>query len=37
MRRTLVNKMNEVGLGLKEMNEIDYGVKEIKCDYVIML
>ena len=37
MRRTLVNKMNEVGLGLKEMNEMDYGVKEIKCDYVIML
>ena len=37
MRRTLVNKMNEVGHGLKEINEMDYGVKEIKCDYVMML
>ena len=31
---TLVNDMNEMVCGLKEMNEIDYSLKEIKmkCD-----
>ena len=30
MRWTLVNKINQMDYGLKEMNEMDYGLKEIK-------
>ena len=34
MRWTLVNDMNGMDYGLKEMKEMDYGLKEIKmkCD-----
>ena len=30
MRWTLVNKINEMDYGLKEMNEMAYDLKEIK-------
>ena len=34
MRWNLVNKMNEMNYGLKEINEMDYGLRKIKmkCD-----
>ena len=33
MRWTLVNNMNEMDCGLKEVIEIDYGLKKIKMKY----
>ena len=34
MRWALINNMNEMDYGLKEVNEMDYGLKKIKmkCD-----
>ena len=34
MRWALINNMNEMDYGLKEVNEMDYGLKkiEMKCD-----
>ena len=30
---TLVNDMNEIDYGLKEINEMDYGLKELKMKW----